>query len=302
MIERLMDAAARATGIDQVELRRRNMIRPAQMPYRNPLDKTYDSGAFAKVMDQACTLADWAGFDARREAATRQRTLARPRDGGVPRVDGCGRVRGDGDGHDRCRRRRDRLGDAGDGAGTRDDLRAARRRRVRRAHREDPDRAGRHRSRARIRQRRFALALRRRLRRARRGRADRRRGTPARGGGARSRGRRHRVLGRRVRRRRHRPSNRPLRARAARARTAHRRRLDEQGRRRNLAQRLPHLRGRGRPRHRGGRGGGLLVRQRRRPRDQSADRRGPDRGGRGARASGRRSASSSSTRRPRARR
>ena len=71
MIERLMDAAARATGIDQVELRRRNMIRPAQMPYRNPLDKTYDSGAFEKVMDQACTLADWAGFDARREAATR---------------------------------------------------------------------------------------------------------------------------------------------------------------------------------------------------------------------------------------
>jgi carbon-monoxide dehydrogenase large subunit len=75
MIERLMDAAARATGIDQVELRRRNMIGPAQMPYRNPLDKTYDSGAFAKVMDQACALADWGGFDARREAATRRGRL-----------------------------------------------------------------------------------------------------------------------------------------------------------------------------------------------------------------------------------
>ena len=75
MIERLMDAAARATGIDQVELRRRNMIEPSQMPYRNPLDKTYDSGAFAKVMDQACALADWAGFEARHEAAMRRGRL-----------------------------------------------------------------------------------------------------------------------------------------------------------------------------------------------------------------------------------
>ncbi len=75
MIERLMDAAARATGIDQVKLRRRNMIEPSQMPYRNPLDKTYDSGAFAKVMDQACALADWAGFDARHEAAMRRGRL-----------------------------------------------------------------------------------------------------------------------------------------------------------------------------------------------------------------------------------
>ena len=39
-----MDAAARKSGIDVAELRRRNMIRPAQMPYRNPMAKTYDSG------------------------------------------------------------------------------------------------------------------------------------------------------------------------------------------------------------------------------------------------------------------
>ena len=44
LIERLFDAAARKIGIDQVEIRRRNMIRPAQMPYRNPLGKIYDSG------------------------------------------------------------------------------------------------------------------------------------------------------------------------------------------------------------------------------------------------------------------
>ena len=65
IIERLMDAAARQTGIDATELRRRNMIRPEQMPYTNPMAKTYDSGNFASVMDQATALADWRGFDAR---------------------------------------------------------------------------------------------------------------------------------------------------------------------------------------------------------------------------------------------
>ena len=75
MIERLMDAAARATGVDQVELRRRNMIRPEQMPYKNPLDKTYDSGQFARVMDQALRLSDWTGFDARSADAKRRGRL-----------------------------------------------------------------------------------------------------------------------------------------------------------------------------------------------------------------------------------
>ena len=65
IIERLMDAAARRIGIDQVELRRRNMIRPEQMPYTNPMDKTYDSGQFEKVMNEAVALAHWNAFDAR---------------------------------------------------------------------------------------------------------------------------------------------------------------------------------------------------------------------------------------------
>jgi len=65
LIERLMDAAARQTGIDRVELRRRNFIRPEQMPYTNPMGKTYDTGQFEKVMNQALLLADWNGFDKR---------------------------------------------------------------------------------------------------------------------------------------------------------------------------------------------------------------------------------------------
>ncbi len=64
-IERLMDAAARTTGIAGTELRRRNMIRPEQLPYHTPMDKTYDSGKFASVMDQTTALADWSGFDNR---------------------------------------------------------------------------------------------------------------------------------------------------------------------------------------------------------------------------------------------
>ena len=74
-LERLMDAAARAGGFDAVELRRRNMIRPSQMPYRNPMDKTYDSGQFALVLDKALALADWGGFDARAAESKRRGKL-----------------------------------------------------------------------------------------------------------------------------------------------------------------------------------------------------------------------------------
>ena len=75
IIERLMDEAARKTGIDRAELRRRNMIRPEQMPYTNPMGKTYDSGQFAKVMDEAIRLSDWRGFATRAEAAARRGRL-----------------------------------------------------------------------------------------------------------------------------------------------------------------------------------------------------------------------------------
>ncbi len=66
VIERLFDAAAREMGIDAAELRRRNMIRPEQMPYRNAMGQTYDCGQFASLLAQCQTLADYEGFDARR--------------------------------------------------------------------------------------------------------------------------------------------------------------------------------------------------------------------------------------------
>ena len=69
LTERLMDAAARKLGLDPAELRRRNMIRPEQMPYTNPMAQVYDSGKFEQILDQGLALADWPGFAARRAAS-----------------------------------------------------------------------------------------------------------------------------------------------------------------------------------------------------------------------------------------
>ena len=66
IIERLMDEAARASGIDRIQLRRRNFVRPEQMPYRNAMGQTYDVGRFEQVMDKGLAQADWDGFEARR--------------------------------------------------------------------------------------------------------------------------------------------------------------------------------------------------------------------------------------------
>lgn len=68
-IERLIEAAARAIGIDALELRRRNFIPPETMPYKTPTGSNYDSGEFAAVMAKAQAAADWNGFAARKAAA-----------------------------------------------------------------------------------------------------------------------------------------------------------------------------------------------------------------------------------------
>jgi len=67
--ERLFDAAAREMKIDPAELRRRNLIRPEQMPYTNAMAQVYDSGRFEQILDRGLALADWNGFGARRAAS-----------------------------------------------------------------------------------------------------------------------------------------------------------------------------------------------------------------------------------------
>jgi carbon-monoxide dehydrogenase large subunit len=69
VIERLVDLAARAHGFDRVELRRKNLIPAAALPYRNPFGMEYDSGEYEAALDRALDLADWDGFPARRAAA-----------------------------------------------------------------------------------------------------------------------------------------------------------------------------------------------------------------------------------------
>jgi len=58
LAERIMDLAARELGIDPVEIRRRNFIRPSDFPYANPGGSTYDSGDYAALLDRALELAD----------------------------------------------------------------------------------------------------------------------------------------------------------------------------------------------------------------------------------------------------
>ncbi len=74
-MERLVDTAAREMGIDRVDLRRRNHIRPEQMPYKAPSEMAYDSGDFPALLEDALAAADWDGFPARRAESRRNGKL-----------------------------------------------------------------------------------------------------------------------------------------------------------------------------------------------------------------------------------
>ena len=76
VLERLIDKAARALGIDRAELRRRNLIPTSALPYRSALGLTYDSGAFTQNFDNALAAIDWRGFPDRRAAAAARGRLA----------------------------------------------------------------------------------------------------------------------------------------------------------------------------------------------------------------------------------
>jgi aerobic carbon-monoxide dehydrogenase large subunit len=67
--ERLVDQAARELGIDPVDLRRRNLIPAASIPYTSASAQTYDSGDFEGLLNKTLALADWDGFDDRARAS-----------------------------------------------------------------------------------------------------------------------------------------------------------------------------------------------------------------------------------------
>lgn len=77
-IERLVETAAHELGFDPIELRRKNLVSPEQMPYLNAVGMTYDSGEYAKSMDMVMDLSDWDGFAARKlETESRGKLLGR---------------------------------------------------------------------------------------------------------------------------------------------------------------------------------------------------------------------------------
>ena len=69
LLERLVDAVAYDTGIDRVDIRRRNFIPADAFPYQTPVALQYDSGDYQTTLAVALKNADWAGFEARRTAA-----------------------------------------------------------------------------------------------------------------------------------------------------------------------------------------------------------------------------------------
>jgi carbon-monoxide dehydrogenase large subunit len=71
-LERVVDEAARVSGIDPIKLRKRNLIKKSAMPYKTPVGTVIDSGDFAPMLDEALELADYANFKRRRREAERR--------------------------------------------------------------------------------------------------------------------------------------------------------------------------------------------------------------------------------------
>ena len=74
-MERLIEKAARTIGMDRAEIRRRNLIPPAKLPYATPTLWTYDSGEFVRLMDKCLATSDWKGFAARKKVSEKNGKL-----------------------------------------------------------------------------------------------------------------------------------------------------------------------------------------------------------------------------------
>jgi aerobic carbon-monoxide dehydrogenase large subunit len=72
VLERLLDIAAARLGIDRLEIRRRNLIRREQLPYRTAMGLNYDSGDFAGNLARAIALSDWNGAQVRKATAKKR--------------------------------------------------------------------------------------------------------------------------------------------------------------------------------------------------------------------------------------
>jgi aerobic carbon-monoxide dehydrogenase large subunit len=69
-MERLIDQAAREMSLDSVAMRKRNHIKPEEMPFKTASGTVYDSGEFSTLLDKALAAADVAGFAKRKQEST----------------------------------------------------------------------------------------------------------------------------------------------------------------------------------------------------------------------------------------
>jgi aerobic carbon-monoxide dehydrogenase large subunit len=81
-LERLLDHAARKLGLDPIEFRRRNLVRPDEIPYATPMGEEFDAGDFPGIMDKALTAGDWKGYETR-VAKSKAKKLLRGRAAGI---------------------------------------------------------------------------------------------------------------------------------------------------------------------------------------------------------------------------
>ncbi|TPW17313.1 MAG: aldehyde oxidase and xanthine dehydrogenase molybdopterin binding protein, partial [Elusimicrobia bacterium] len=72
IIERMTDLAAAELGMDPVEIRKKNFIRPEDFPYKTPSGLTYDSGRYAFTLDKALEILDYPKFRFEQAAARKE--------------------------------------------------------------------------------------------------------------------------------------------------------------------------------------------------------------------------------------
>ena len=75
VLERLIDLAANEMGVDRLELRRRNLITPDDLPYRTAVGETYDGGDFPRLLNMLEQSADWPGLETRKAESQRRGLL-----------------------------------------------------------------------------------------------------------------------------------------------------------------------------------------------------------------------------------
>src|SRR3954447_15928512 len=74
-MERLIDRAAEEIGMDRLALRRRNQIKPSEIPYKSSSGMQYDSGDFPALFERAIEIADVKGFKQRKREAKKRGKL-----------------------------------------------------------------------------------------------------------------------------------------------------------------------------------------------------------------------------------